>query len=64
MRYGGAAVWEAMQGLVQRVGPALERIEGALPGDFPGRTWEAIAKGMRAQAAVFSSGLAGVRQTA
>jgi serine/threonine-protein kinase HipA len=64
MRYGGAAVWEAMQGLVQRVGPALERIEGALPGDFPGRTWEAIARGMRAQAAAFSSGLAGVRQTA
>ena len=60
MKYGGAAVWEAMQGLVQRVGPALERIEGALPGDFPGRTWEAISRGMRGQAAAFLSGLAGV----
>jgi serine/threonine-protein kinase HipA len=56
MKYGGAAVWEAMQGLVQRVGPALERIEGALPGDFPGRTWEAMSRGMRAQAAAFLSG--------
>ena len=61
MTCGGATVWAAMQGLVQRVGPALERIGAALPGDFPGRTWEAIATGMRAQAAAFLSGLAGVR---
>lgn len=60
LKSGGAPVWQAMQELVQRVVPALERIEGALPGDFPGRTWEAIAKGMRAQAAVFVAGLAGV----
>jgi serine/threonine-protein kinase HipA len=60
MKCGGATVWEAMQGLVQRVGPALERIGDALPGDFPGKTWQAISRGMRGQAAAFLSGLAGV----
>jgi serine/threonine-protein kinase HipA len=61
MKCGGATVWEAMQGLVQRVGPALERIGHALPGDFPGDTWQAISRGMRVQAAAFRSGLSGVR---
>jgi serine/threonine-protein kinase HipA len=60
MKCGGATVWEAMQGLVQRVGPALERIGDALPGDFPGETWQAISRGMRGQAAAFRSGLSGV----
>jgi serine/threonine-protein kinase HipA len=61
MKCGGAPVWEAMVGLVQCVEPALQRIESALPGDFPGRTWQSIAKGMRRQAAAFSSGLTGLR---
>ena len=61
MKHGGTAVWEAMQALVQRVGPALERIEAALPGDFPKRTWSAITRGMRGQVAAFASGLAGLR---
>jgi serine/threonine-protein kinase HipA len=61
MKCGGAPVWEAMVGLVQCVEPALQRIESALPGDFPGRTWQSIAKGMRRQAEAFSSGLTGLR---
>ena len=61
MKHGGAPVWEAMQALVQRVAPALERIEAALPGDFPRRTWETITRGMRGQATAFASGLAGLR---
>ena len=60
MKHGGTAVWEAMQALVQRVGPALERIEGALPADFPKRTWSAITRGMRGQSEAFSSGLTGL----
>lgn len=60
MKYGGAQVWEAMLGLVQRVEPALARIGQALPGDFPPRLWDAISQGMRRQAAAFESGLAGV----
>jgi serine/threonine-protein kinase HipA len=56
MRYGGPAVWEAMLRLVDRVEPALQEIENSLPLDFPPRTWEAIAKGMRGQARLFQPG--------
>jgi serine/threonine-protein kinase HipA len=60
LKYGGPVVWEAMVGLVHRVGPALDQIGRTLPKDFPPRTWEAISQGMRSQAARFLSGLAGL----
>lgn len=53
LKHGGTAVWATMQQLVAKVGPALDAIGAALPGDFPPRTWDAIAGGMRAQAARF-----------
>jgi serine/threonine-protein kinase HipA len=61
MKNGGAAVWEAMLGLVERVEPALAAVEAQLPGDFPPRIWEAIARGMRSQVERFRMGLAEVR---
>ncbi len=56
MKHGGPAVWEAMQALVERVEPALAAVEKRLPKGFPGRTWEAIATGMRAEARRFREG--------
>ena len=58
MKNGGPAVWEAMVGLVERVGPALAAVEKRLPRNFHGRSWDAISKGMRAEAARFVSELA------
>lgn len=60
MKHGGPAVWEAMQALVERVEPALMAVEGRLPANFPGRTWENIAKGMRSEANRFVAGAARV----
>jgi len=60
MKHGGAQVWEAMERLVQRVDPALDQIGRTLPEDFPPRTWETISQGMRAQAARFLGGRAGL----
>ena len=60
MKYGGTPVWEAMMRLVQRVDPALDQIGRTLPDDFPPRTWDAIAQGLRSQAARFLGGLAGL----
>jgi serine/threonine-protein kinase HipA len=56
MKHGGPAVWSAMQGLVERVAPALDAVGARLPKGFPGRTWDAISRGMRAQAARFAAG--------
>lgn len=53
MKNGGPGVWDAMQALAERVGPALAAVEGRLPAGFPGHTWEAIAKGMRTEAERF-----------
>jgi serine/threonine-protein kinase HipA len=58
MKSGGPPVWQAMGRLAERVEPALEQIERTLPQDFPPRTWDAISKGMRSQAARFLGGLA------
>lgn len=58
MKHGGPAVWEAMQAMVEGLGPALAAVEGRLPANFPGRTWEAIAKGMRIEAKRFVAGAA------
>lgn len=58
MKHGGPAVWEAMQALVERVEPALAAVEKRLPKGFPGRTWEAIATGMRSGARRFREGAA------
>lgn len=55
MKHGGPDVWEAMQGLAQRVVPALDAVEAQLPSAFPARIWEPIAKGMRTQAKTFLS---------
>jgi serine/threonine-protein kinase HipA len=56
MKHGGPAVWEAMQALVERVEPALAAVEKRLPEGFPGRTWQAIATGMWAEARRFREG--------
>jgi len=56
MQYGGDAVWERMLRHVERVEPALEAVESDLPKDFPERTWLAISRGMRDQAARFRAG--------
>ena len=58
MKQGGPAMWDAMQALVERVGPALAAVEAKLPAGFPGHTWDAIANGMRAQAKQFKAGAA------
>ncbi len=58
MKNGGSAVWDAMQGLVEQVGPALAAVERRLPKGFHGRSWEAISKGMKGEADRFRSGLA------
>lgn len=50
---GGPPVWQAMIDLVASADGALARIEATLPADFPGRTWEAISRGVRAQALRF-----------
>jgi serine/threonine-protein kinase HipA len=59
-KHGGPPVWEAMVRLVQRVDPALDQIGCTLPQDFPPRTWQAIAHGMRSQTARFLAGLEGL----
>ena len=58
MKHGGTTVWDAMQALVERVGPALIAVEAKLSRGFPGRTWDAISKGMRTQAKRLEAGAA------
>lgn len=60
MKNGGEPVWHAMRRLADEVEPALASVEARLPADFPGRTWETIAAGMRAQAQRFREGVAGM----
>ena len=60
MKHGGPAVWESMKALVERVEPALAVVERGLPTGFPGRTWETISAGMRAEAKRFREGAAQV----
>lgn len=50
---GGAPVWQAMCHLAGRVGAALQAVGRGLPAGFPGRTFEAIDAGVRAQAKRF-----------
>ena len=57
MKNGGPSVWAAMLGLVEQVEPALAAVEQRLPPAFPGRSWEAISKGMKGEADRFRSGL-------
>ncbi len=60
MKNGGPAVWGAMVGLVGQVGHALAAVEARLPDGFPGRTWEAISNGMKAEADRFLIGAEGL----
>jgi serine/threonine-protein kinase HipA len=60
MKHGGPLVWDAMLRLMQRVEPALDQMARTLPHDFPIRTWDAISRGMRTQAARFVGGLVGL----
>ncbi|WP_332738389.1 HipA domain-containing protein [Hydrogenophaga sp.] len=57
---GGNALWERMQAMVQSVPAALDRVEAALPADFPQRTWSRISAGMREHADTFTAGLTDV----
>jgi serine/threonine-protein kinase HipA len=60
MGCGGAGVWAEMQSLVERVPTALDKVEAGLPKDFPDKTWQLVAKGMREQAERFRIGLNGI----
>ena len=64
LQAGGTPVWARMLQQVERVGPALDAVAQHLPADYPPRTWQAISHGMRAQAARFQAGLAGLPATA
>lgn len=59
-RHGGETTWQAMLELKERVQPALDHVERALPKDFPERTWRSISDGMRLQVERFDSGLGAV----
>ena len=56
-RNGGPSVWQAMLGIIGQVEGALGAVGSRLPPSFPGRTWDAIETGMRAQSQRFSGGL-------
>ncbi len=58
MRNGGDDTWRAMLAMVETLDEALAEVEAALPADFPARTWEAVSRGMRAEARRFLSGVA------
>jgi serine/threonine-protein kinase HipA len=60
MKNGGPAVWDAMVGLVEQVGPALAAVGTRLPKGFHGRSWDAISKGMMAEAERFLAGAEGL----
>jgi serine/threonine-protein kinase HipA len=53
LEHGGQAVWDGMIELVESVDSKLDAIEMLLSKEFPVRTWEAIADGMRAAARKF-----------
>jgi serine/threonine-protein kinase HipA len=55
----GPTVWERMRALTGAVDDALAAVEQELPRGFPGRVWDAIAKGMRQQARRFEADHAG-----
>ena len=55
LKNGGPVVWEAMLGLVEQVGAALDAVEARLPEVFPERIWTPIADGMRSQAKKFQA---------
>ena len=59
IKNGGPVVWGAMLRLVEQVGPALVAVEARLPKDFHGRSWDAISKGMMAEAERFLAGVDG-----
>jgi serine/threonine-protein kinase HipA len=50
---GVAEMWPAMLALAEAVDATLERVAEQLPADFPAEVWQAIAGGMRRQAAGF-----------
>lgn len=60
MKNGGIDVWNAMLDMVASVDVALDEVEALLPADFPARTWAAISRGMRSEAARFLAGVAGI----
>jgi serine/threonine-protein kinase HipA len=49
----GEEIWDNMVDLVENVNPALERVETALPKDFPGHVWSSISAGVRRHATKF-----------
>lgn len=60
MTYGGTRLWQRMLQHVERVAPALDATQRELPDDFPERTWQAIAQGVREQVQRFRAGLGGL----
>lgn len=62
MKTGGAPVWQAMCDLASKVDTTLDVLRRRLPPDFPIRTFDAIASGMRAQARRHRPGTREIRQ--
>lgn len=56
LKNGGPRIWEAMLHMVDSVEGALADVEAQLPDDFPARTWDRIAKGMKEEARRFRAG--------
>jgi serine/threonine-protein kinase HipA len=63
-KHGGPPVWQAMQALVARVEGAIEAVQPHLPRGFPGRTWDRITRGLRAQARRFEAGATAMQAVA
>ena len=63
MKHGGRPVWDALLAMIENVEAALARVEMQLPAEFPARTWDRIASGMRSQARRFDTGVAAIAQT-
>ncbi len=61
-RSGADGTWEAMQTLVERVKPAIARVERLLPAGFPGHTAQSIFDGLRRQSQAWARGLEGLDQ--
>lgn len=54
---GVPEAFEALVALVERADAALETVGRDLPAGFPGRVWDRIAEGVRAQRARFLAGI-------
>lgn len=57
-------VWEAMQRMAERVGPALAAMQALLPDEFPARTAETVFDGVRRQLTRWNQGVKAIQDSA